>query len=528
MLDILVLEDQPAVREVMSEVVQDLNVDIHVGEASSLQEARRALAEQHWDGLVTDLSLGDGQSLALIEELRMAGNDMPVILVSGFLSPERVQQAGRLHVAHVLAKPFDPEVLLDCMRTSLLSGTEHTVDKHAKTTTRHSHRLLPEMFEMDRRLGLLYRMFDEIPKRHDVSGICQAALNLAMEMVHAERGFLTLFERKQEMMVVVANQQMEDETLEMQCALADTPFYPLIYGEEECIEVLPCDGAVEPCWKGIHAEHYVAIPVSLQGIHMGVLCLIDRKEHSPLKSDERHLLGLLVKKLDTLLDNRAVHAALADSMNQTLIALVRSLEARDRYTKDHSLRVGQLSMLFAEELGLDEETIQVIRTGGCLHDIGKVGVADAVLLKPGRYTDAEFAKMKAHPGIGDAILKNMDNLVRERLMVRHHHERMDGRGYPDGLQGEEIPFEARIVCVADAIDAMTTHRVYRMARPLSFCLEQLKNNSGIQFDSQVVEVAVSVIESGRVHTQADATPNGVAGLMPWSATNTLIRGVVHA
>ena len=120
MLDILVLEDQPAVREVIGEVVQELNVEIHVGEASSLRDARRVLAEQHWDGLVTDLSLGDGQSLALIEELRQAGNDMPVILVSGFLSPERVQQAARLHVSHVLAKPFDPEVLLDCMRTSLL------------------------------------------------------------------------------------------------------------------------------------------------------------------------------------------------------------------------------------------------------------------------------------------------------------------------------------------------------------------------------------------------------------------------
>ena len=529
MLDILVLEDQPAVREVISEVVQELNVAIHVGEASSLREARHVLAERHWDGLVTDLSLGDGQSLALIEELRQAGNKMPIILVSGFLSPERVRQAARLHVAHVLAKPFDPEVLLDCMRTSLLPDGEIEQEVEFKKEERQSHRLLPEMFEMDRRLGLLYRMFNEIPKRRDVSGICQAALNLAMEMVYAERGFLTLFERKNEMLVVVANQNMDDEALDMQCALADTPFYPLIYGDKECIEVLPCGGEAQACWKGIQAEHYVAIPVSLQGIHMGVLCLIDRKERIPLKSDERHLLGLLVKKLDTLLDNRAVHAALADSMNQTLIALVRSLEARDRYTKDHSMRVGQLSMLFAEELGLDEETIQVIRTGGCLHDIGKVGVADSVLLKPGRYTEAEFAKMKAHPAIGDSILKNMDNLVRERLMVRHHHERIDGRGYPDGLKGEEIPFEARIVCVADAIDAMTTHRVYRMARPLSFCLEQLRNNSGIQFDAQVVEVAISVIESGQVHTQADASPQGVAGLMPLSATDeTLIRGVAHA
>ncbi|MDQ6995367.1 MAG: HD-GYP domain-containing protein, partial [Mariprofundaceae bacterium] len=171
-----------------------------------------------------------------------------------------------------------------------------------------------------------------------------------------------------------------------------------------------------------------------------------------------------------------------------------------------SMRVGHLSMVFAQELGLDEETIQIIRTGGRLHDIGKVGIADSVLLKPEHYTEQEFAKMKAHPSIGDNILKNMDSLVRECLIVRHHHERMDGRGYPDGLVGEDISFEARIVCVADAIDAMTSHRVYRMAKPLSFSLEQLRMNSGTQFDPQVVEVAVSVIEQGLVHTQADSTP----------------------
>lgn len=247
---------------------------------------------------------------------------------------------------------------------------------------------------------------------------------------------------------------------------------------------------------------------------MGVLCLVERAGSDPLKTEEKHLLGLLVKKLDTLLDNRAVHAALAESMRETLIALVRSLEARDRYTKDHSSRVSQLSVLIAQEMGVDDETGQLIRTGGLLHDIGKVGVADQVLLKPGRYTDHEYAIMKAHPAIGDAILKNMDALVRERLMVRHHHERWDGHGYPDRLGEEDIPFEARIVCVADAIDAMTTHRVYRMARPLSFCVEQLKQNSGTQFDSQVVEAAVSAIERGVVQTQAKVGEYEHEGLMP--------------
>ncbi|MDQ6967814.1 MAG: HD domain-containing protein [Mariprofundaceae bacterium] len=525
MLEVLVLEDQPAVREVIAEIIGDLNVPVHVGQAGSLSEARVLLDSQHWDGLVTDLSLGDGISLDLIAELQSKQMTMPIILVSGFLSQDRLKEAERLNIKHILSKPFDSEVLLACMQSALLPNADIAVVK--KPGEHKNDRLLPELFEMDRRLGLIYRMFDEMPRHQDVSGVCKAALGLAMEMVHAQGGFLALFQRERKKMIMVSKHFSKHEDIVSNVDLSATPFQEMMNANTEYLEVMPGDAASKSCWPNVNVEQYVAIPVSLQGVHMGVLCLTDRESIEPLKSEERHMLGLLAKKLDTLLDNRAVHAALADSMNETLIALVRSLEARDRYTKDHSARVGELSRLFAEELGLDDKTIQIIRTGGLLHDIGKVGITDAVLLKPGRYTDQEFAIMKAHPAIGDSILKNMDTLHRERLMVRHHHERFDGRGYPDSLGGEDIPFEARIVCVADAIDAMTTNRVYRMARPLTFCMEQLKESSGTQFDSQVVDVALSVIERGLVKTQAKSVLTVQDILMPLSATHLSSSGALH-
>jgi len=287
------------------------------------------------------------------------------------------------------------------------------------------------------------------------------------------------------------------------CRLAATPFAPLLNGEEEFINMLSGQvGHGSACWPTVSADDYIAIPIRLQGTPMGVICLMDCQSKGELSDQLKHILGLLVMQLDTLLDNCAVHAALDKSMKETLIALVRSLEARDKYTKDHSSRVSKLSVLFAKRLGLDEETITLVRTGGLLHDIGKTGVPDSVLLKPGRFTDREYAIIKTHPAIGDSILRNMDTLVRERQIVRHHHERMDGFGYPDKLKGDQIPLTARIVCVADAIDAMTTHRVYRQARPLSFCVEQLRKNAGTQFDTQVVEVAIAAIEEGLVDTQA--------------------------
>jgi len=523
MINLLILEDQPAVREIISEIAEELDAPMHIGHAASICQARTMLSDSHWDGMVTDFNLGDGKSLDLIAELRNKNNHLPIILVSGFLSPECMQQAATLHIKHILAKPFEPAALLDCMRAALFVPQQI---RHANEPLRPENKLLPKVFEMDRQVSLLYRMFDEMPSKKDVSSLCQATLTLGLEMTHAKRGFLALFERKHEKLVMVS-EQLNHPAHISNCHLKDTPFKALIHHQSEYLEILP-EASHAPCWPDIYSEHYIAIPVCLQGIPMGVLCLMDCDGSQAIPADERYLLGLLIKKLDTLLDNRAVHAALADSMNETLIALVRSLEARDRYTKDHSSRVSQIATLFAQELQLDEETIQMIRTGGLLHDIGKVGIADEILLKPGRYTEQEFAKMKAHPAIGDAILKNMDTLARERLIVRHHHERMDGKGYPDGLIGDAIPFEARIVCVADSIDAMTSHRVYRMARPLSFCLEQLKSNSGTQFDAQVVDVAVSLIERGLIHTQAQSEPDVEEILMPLSAIDPFQPGVLHA
>ena len=528
MLRLLIVEDQSAVREVVAEIAGELDVggagtDVEVVQVASLEEAKQALCSGQWQGMITDMSLGDGNALEMIAQLRADGVTMPpVILMSGFLTSARMTQAVELDIEHVLSKPFAPDVLLSCLNKLFCSVGDTGAEKQAYRTARSSDRLLPEMFDMDRRLGLVYRMFDEMPAHHDVSEICASALGLAMEVVHADGGYLALFERQRQKLVQVAAQGMGEE-IGGTCALNDTCFQAMINGDEELLQA-GADGVNGLCWPGISESSFVAVPVRLQGVSMGVLCLL-RPGEVPLKSETRQILGLLVKKLDTLLDNRAVHAALAANMRDTLIALVRSLEARDRYTRDHSARVGNLSAVLARDLGLDSDHVDLIRTGGLLHDIGKCGVPDAVLLKPGRYTDQEFAIMKAHPAIGDNILANMDTMVRERLMLRHHHERYDGYGYPDKLAGEQIPFNARIVCVADAIDAMTTHRVYRMARPLSFCLEQLKNNSGTQFDPLVVEVAIAAVESGEVRTQAEDChqPDGVMPLSALISVKTEVR-----
>jgi putative nucleotidyltransferase with HDIG domain len=200
------------------------------------------------------------------------------------------------------------------------------------------------------------------------------------------------------------------------------------------------------------------------------------------------------QEIDTLTDSfntmmRSVVAAEAETQSAyvgAIRALAMALDARDPYTAGHSERVSAISVAIGRQMGLDEEQLEVLRLGALLHDIGKIGVSDHVLRKPGGLTAEEFESIKQHPGLGARILRSVPFLARHIPIVELHHERPDGKGYPHGLSGHEIPLLARIAHVADAFDAITSARAYRPARGTGEALSELWACAGAQFDAEVV------------------------------------------
>ncbi len=171
--------------------------------------------------------------------------------------------------------------------------------------------------------------------------------------------------------------------------------------------------------------------------------------------------------------------------------LARALEAKDAYTRGHSIRVSRYAVATAQRLGFDGQRLDGIRLGGELHDIGKIGTREAVLHKPGVLTDDEFRQISEHPALGERMLQPLAQESPDVLrIVRSHHERIDGHGFPDGLRGEKIPIEARIVAVGDAFDAMTTERPYRDSRPPDAAVAELRRVAGTQLDPAAVEAFV--------------------------------------
>ena len=183
---------------------------------------------------------------------------------------------------------------------------------------------------------------------------------------------------------------------------------------------------------------------------------------------------------------------------QTVSTVAHALDARDGYTQGHSTRVSVYAVALARELGLSEEEVENIRNVALLHDIGKIGVPDAVLNKPGKLTDEEYNQMKQHPSMGGEILKDIDTIPGIEVGARYHHERYGGGGYPEGLKGENIPYIARIIAVADAYDAMTSNRVYRKHLSDDDVISELERCSGTQFDPYIAQVAVRMLRDGRM------------------------------
>jgi len=179
-------------------------------------------------------------------------------------------------------------------------------------------------------------------------------------------------------------------------------------------------------------------------------------------------------------------------------ALTAALDAKSSYTRGHSDRVAELSWSIAHELGLGDRESESARIAGHLHDIGKIGIPDSIISKPGPLSAEEFAAIQRHPVIGAALIEQVAPLRVYVPSVRSHHERWDGSGYPDGLVGEEIPLEARIICIADSFDAMTSSRSYREQVDAGSAVNEIRRCSGKQFDPRFVDVFVRLFSAGEL------------------------------
>jgi putative nucleotidyltransferase with HDIG domain len=251
--------------------------------------------------------------------------------------------------------------------------------------------------------------------------------------------------------------------------------------------------------KGDHRKLSIMIaPLSNKNRTLGVVTIVFEQDEDFIRQQTLRLLYILSGFFSLSLENAYLFEDLKKSYFDTIRAVANSVEARDAYTRGHSNRVAQIAKVIAAEMGWSRRDLELIDWGGVLHDLGKVGISDTILNKPGKLTDEEFASMKDHPVIGAQIISGIAFLEPLLPYIAQHHERYDGRGYPAGLKGEEIAIQGRLLAIADTYDAMTSDRPYRKGLSDRTAYDEIMRCSGMQFDPVIARAFEKAFQAGKI------------------------------
>jgi HD-GYP domain-containing protein (c-di-GMP phosphodiesterase class II) len=329
----------------------------------------------------------------------------------------------------------------------------------------------------------------------DLQTVLREVMDTIIRLTGADRGFLMLKDETGELQTRVARNWEKASLKPQEIHVSRTVVDWVVAHATPILTTNALDDPRFSAQESIIAYNLrsiLCVPLTAKDRLIGVLYADSRLQEGLFNEEDRTLLTLFAHQAAVAIENARLFNALAEAYDQTLDALVAALDTRDRETKGHSQRVVRFALHIAAQMAYPEDELNNLQRGALLHDIGKIGIPDAILRKPGALDDDEWEIMRHHPDFGRRMLAGIPFLSRPIDVIYAHQERYDGTGYPQGLAGEAIPIGARIFAVADTFDAITSDRPYRKAQPLEVARQIIRDNSGTQFDPKVVQAFLSI------------------------------------
>jgi putative nucleotidyltransferase with HDIG domain len=350
-------------------------------------------------------------------------------------------------------------------------------------------------------LNMLYALLPDLANLEDPSEIGAQLVRESARILDCHRVSLLVLDERRENLRVLASLGLPPEARHAYIPIDKSVAGRALLEEDLLVvnDVLkrPDLAAVSRGTYDTRAFSVVRVPLQAQGEAIGVLTVTEKGDDAEFTTRDRRLLEGLSAVGASSLMNRRLHSRINRQMLNTIEALALAVDAKDRYTHEHSARVSRLSAATAKQLGIEKTSVhREIRLAALLHDIGKIGIADKVLSKAGSLTAGEFAQVKDHVRIGARIVGQVEGLENVARAILHHHERYDGLGYPQGLARDAIPMMARLIAVPDVFDCLTSDRPYRAATTSEAALAEIKRCKGSQFDPEIVEAFTEVVRNG--------------------------------
>ncbi len=389
----------------------------------------------------------------------------------------------------------------------------------AAIAMRNAH-LFDEKNQRVRELTALNALAFALGSSIELDAVLDGALEQLVAVTGADTGSILLLDDAGEVLTIAASRGIERSIV----SSTRIPVGEGIAGwVAACNEPLTLPGAADSLIGGELLRDDVAsaicAPVMSKDAVIGVLSVNRNAPSEAFTAENLHVVTSIAGQLGMAIENARLYGDLEQTFLGTISALAAAVDAKDPYTAGHSNEVTTLAVSLAEALGLDAAEVQTVRIAATLHDIGKIGIDGAILLKPGRLTDAEREHINRHPAIGADILAPLDFLRETVPLVLFHHERYSGGGYPSGISGEAIPFGARIIAVADAFNAMVSDRPYRDGLTLEAAVLELRTNSGTQFDPVVTKAFLKLVDDGAISSRPE--PRVPLPVATWRADKPL-------
>jgi putative nucleotidyltransferase with HDIG domain len=480
-------------------------------------EALKILEKEKVDCCFTDINMPGMDGLELAEKIRMNDNTMPVIVMTGYPSLENTIRTMKNGVVDFLIKPVNLKQMELCVQRVLRQRkllVENILLKEEVKSKERLEKLNQELFYKVEELHTLNKIMSSFTSIVSTADIFARAVDMALEITRADQTSFYVINESVKLPIEIAaaggginpsnpishpcSQPSQEGIGFANSSASPSAFFNLIM--EVAADEIPLLVSNNNGAKGLPKDllSMMAAPLKIREKVFGVLTASIQEGDGRFTEKDLYYLSFMTQSAAHAIENLALYENIYENLFATLYAFVNALEARDLYTRQHSSRVTGISLLIGKQLGCSKEELDVLNFAGHLHDIGKIGIRDDILLKPGRLTEEEFEKIKEHPVIGANILKQLGMWDNERKIIRCHHERFDGTGYPDGLKQEEIPFLARILSVADVYDAMASDRAYRKRMEEKLILQIISEGVGTQFDPSVVTAFQNVYNDGKI------------------------------
>lgn len=493
---LLVVDDEQSIRDLLREIFEGEGYAVRT--ANDAFEALDMIKNMSFDLVITDIRMPGMSGIELVKESSKIKPDIIYIIITGYASLDSAQKAVKYGAYDYLSKPFDIAHI-----------------KLAVSRALERKRLFDENARL-KEISKLFNLTESISSTLEIDNLSELIFNSAFSQTNSDAGFLLLLDQDEteggkmvprvnagnenpELLLPIALEELCDKALNLLKSLKKPVVITSTGFQEELPERVAHIQDLEGEWMKPPYNQMLLVPLSRMGKFHSILLLFKAGGQS-FSRENVDLVSIIAGQGAVAFENTGLITDLKEAYISMIESLILIVEAKDTYTYGHSRRVSNLCINVARKMRLSEREVSSLKLAASLHDIGKISIPETILNKEGPPDQEEWEYIKRHTMIADEVLKPLKFLDEAREIIRSHHERFDGKGYPRGLKGGEIPILTRILAVADAYDAMSSIRAYRSPLQREDIKKELEKNSGKQFDPEVVSIIIGLIDEDKEAT----------------------------